>query len=124
MDLLQKTEIAALIIETACRIYAPKDTGNLSMNGIRSVYENGMWQVVIGGEVAPYAVETNEVWEKGKNPNEGWVENAINSVKQSIVGVFQDKYTEEDLINYQSKLTKLANETLKVRSKGVIDFGI
>lgn len=124
MDLLQKTEIAALIIETACRIYAPKDTGNLSMNGIRSVFENGMWQVVIGGEVAPYAVRTNEVWEKGKNPNEGWVENAINSVKQSIIGIFQDKYTEEDLINYQSKLTKLANETLKVRSKGVIDFGI
>ena len=47
MDLLKKTEICALILETACRIYAPKDTGNLSINAIKSVYEDGVWQVFL-----------------------------------------------------------------------------
>lgn len=129
MDILQKTELAARIIETACVIYAPKDTGNLSLNAIKSVYEDGVWQVVIGGEIAPYAVYTNEPWLSGKwkgavNPNQGWVERAIESVRMSIIGVFQDKYTIEEIQKYQNKLNVLATNVARARTRGVIDFDI
>lgn len=129
MDLLKKTEICALILETTCRIYAPKDTGNLSINAIKSVYEDGMWQVVIGGELAPYAVYTNEAWisEKWKgaqNPNEGWIQNAIEAVRPAIIGIFEGTYTEEEIAEYQNKLNILADELIEKREKGVIDFDI
>ena len=129
MDLLKKTEICALILETTCRIYAPKDTGNLSINAIKSVYEDGMWQVVIGGELAPYAVYTNEAWisEKWKgaqNPNEGWIQNAIEVVRPAIIGIFEGTYAEEEIARYQEQLDLLLIETIIYKEKGVIDFDI
>lgn len=118
----QKTQFVAQIVETACRIYAPKDTGNLSLNAIRSVYENNVWQVVIGGEVAPYAIYTNEEWinRQGKNPNEHWIEKAIESVKSVIVNIFSDVYTVEEIEEYQGTLSTLADETILNRTKGEI----
>ena len=130
MELLRKSQLCALILETSCRIYAPKDTdGNLSINAIKSVYEDGMWQVVIGGELAPYAVYTNEAWisEKWKgaqNPNEGWIQKAIESVRTVIVGIFQGIYTEEEISKYQQQLDLLLIETIIYREKGVINFDI
>lgn len=126
MSLLQKTETVARIVETACIIYSPKDTGNLSMNAIRSVFEDGMWQVVIGGEVAPYAPYTNEPWIsprwKGKeNPNLHWVQDAIESVKPVIIGIFQDKYTQDEIMEYQSYLDSIVTYTTENRERGVID---
>ena len=122
LSLEQKTQFVANIVETACRIYAPKDTGNLSLNAIRSVYENGVWQVVIGGEVAPYAVYTNEEWinRAGKNPNEHWIEKAIESVKSVIINIFSDVYSVEEIQEYQGKLNTIAEETLLNRNKGEI----
>jgi hypothetical protein len=122
LSLEQKTQFVANIVETACRIYAPKDTGNLSLNAIRSVYENGVWQVVIGGEVAPYAVYTNEEWinRKGQNPNEHWIEKAIESVKSVIINIFSDVYSVEEIQEYQGKLNTIAEETLLNRNKGEI----
>lgn len=129
MDLLKKTEICALILETTCRIYAPKDTGNLVINAIKSVYEDGVWQVVIGGELAPYAVYTNEPWvsphwKSATNPNENWIQKAIESVRTVIVGIFQGIYTEEEISKYQQQLDLLLIETIIYREKGVIDFDI
>lgn len=129
MDLLKKTEICALILETACRIYTPKDTGNLSINAIKSVYEDGVWQVVIGGELAPYAVYTNEPWisphwKGATNPNENWIQKAIESVRTVIVGIFQGIYTEQEISKYQEQLDLLLIETIIYREKGVIDFDI
>lgn len=129
MDLLKKTEICALILETTCRIYAPKDTGNLAINAIKSVYEDGVWQVVIGGELAPYAVYTNEPWisphwKGATNPNENWIQKAIESVRTVIVGIFQGIYIEEEISKYQQQLDLLLIETIIYREKGVIDFDI
>lgn len=129
MEILQKTELAARIIETACVIYAPKDTGNLSLNAIRCVFEDGVWQVVIGGEIAPYAVYTNEPWLSSKwkgavNPNQGWIERAIESVRMYIIGIFQDRYTIEEIQKYQNRLSVLATNVVKARMEGVIDFDI
>lgn len=129
MDLLKKTEICALILETACRIYAPKDTGNLSINAIKSVYEDGVWQVVIGGELAPYAVYTNDPWvsphwKGATNPNENWIQNAIEAVRPAIIGIFEGTYTEEEIVQYQEQLDLLLIQTIIYREKGVIDFDI
>lgn len=122
MTINQKLETASQIIETACRIYAPKDTGNLSINAIRTVYENGTWQVVIGGEVAPYAIYTNEEWiNRGtENPNEHWIEKAVESVRGVLINIFTDSYTPEELNLYQNKLNKLADKTILKRIRGVI----
>ena len=68
---------AALYLHSAFVANAPKDTWNLSMNGIRIIQEEGRFYIAIGGEPAPYAVFTNEKWEKGSNPNEGWIERTI-----------------------------------------------
>lgn len=122
MTIDQKLETASQIIETACRIYAPKDTGNLSINAIRTVYENGTWQVVIGGEVAPYAIYTNEEWvNRGtENPNKHWIEDAIDSVRGTLINIFTDVYTPEELSVYQGQLLKQADKTLLARIRGII----
>lgn len=126
MTLYEKSELAAQIVQTACKIFAPKDTGNLAINAIRCVYEDGLWQVVIGGELAPYAIYTNEPWinRGGKNPNEGWIERAIESVKPVLIGIFQDKYTLEEIQTYTNKLDVLSNILIKDRMRGVINFDI
>lgn len=129
MNLLLKTELATNILETACRIYCPKDTRNLSMNAIRSVFEDGIWQVVIGGEVAPYAPYTNEPWispkwKGAKNPNLYWVQDAIESVKPVLIGIFQDKYTEDEIMEYQGYLDSLATYTIENGMRGEINYVI
>lgn len=69
--------LAALYLHSALVANCPKDTWNLALNGIRIVQDAGKFYVVVGGESAPYAHFTNEKWEKGTNPNEGWVERTI-----------------------------------------------
>lgn len=119
LTLEQKTQMASQILEFACKIYAPKKTGNLSINAIRSVYENGVWQVVIGGEVAPYAIFTNEEWvTRGtKNPNEHWVQKAIESVRGVLINIFSGKYTEEEIKNYQNNLSIMADKFIESRTR-------
>lgn len=71
---------------------APVKTGNLKFNSIRlhsrgiSANEKGelinRFEITIGGHIAPYAVYTNEPWISDKwhgkkNPNEGWIDNAV-----------------------------------------------
>ena len=49
------------------------------------------WQVTIGNENAPYAVYTNEPWIAprwgGKpNPNEGWIDRAVEDFVKQLAG--------------------------------------
>lgn len=93
------------IVLDACRILkqvlqarAPYDTGKLAMDSIRIV-EN---KVIIGGEIAPYAVFTNEPWTSGKwrgkkNPNEGWVQRAIEEALPLVRRTLAGKASEEDV---------------------------
>lgn len=122
MTIEQKTRLAAEIIEASCRIYAPKDTGNLSMNAIRCVYENGIWQVVIGGEIAPYAVFTNEPWinRKGTNPNENWIQDAIESIQEIIVDIFSGRYTEQEIQDFINDFNVIALDSIQNLRKGMI----
>lgn len=81
---------------------APYDTGNLALNSIRIVGN----AVYIGGEIADYAVYTNEPWiNKGgaKNPNEGWVERAIQEAIPILQRTLSGKATLEDIQDAQAK---------------------
>ena len=84
---------ACKLLKAVLQARAPYDTGNLALNSIR-IAEN---RVIIGGEIAPYAPFTNEPWEKGRNPNEGWVESAIREAAPIIGRVLSGKATDADV---------------------------
>lgn len=91
---------------------APYDTGNLAMNSIRIVGNS----VVIGGEdIAPYAPYTNEPWSsekwKGKkNPNEGWVQRAIEEALPIIQRVLSGKANDKDIKTAREKYQSIIEE--------------
>ena len=72
MDMIKET---LSLLKLVLQARAPYDTGNMALNSIRIV-DNAVY---IGGEIADYAIFTNEPWTNrpGKNPNEGWVQRAI-----------------------------------------------
>lgn len=106
---------AALLLQTALVANAPKDTWNLALNGIRLVQDNGQWYVLIGGEIAPYAVFTNEPWTRGKNPNEGWIERTIEECLPMIQQIMSGTITQEEVDEwkrqqYETDLTRQYQE--------------
>lgn len=82
------------------KIKAPKDTGNLAINAIKKVWnpEANTWDIIIGGELAPYAVYTNGVWinRPGTNPNEGWIQEACIEAKSVLVAILSGSISEEE----------------------------
>ncbi len=96
------------------RIRAPKDTWNLTNHGIRKVWNpvRFSWEVVIGGEPAPYAIYTNEPWISTKwhgaiNPNQGWIQMAVEEAKPTLIGILSGVITEQD---YQDLMSKATNQ--------------
>lgn len=96
MDLIRE---ACKLLKLVLQARAPYDTGNLAINSIRIV-ENS---VVIGGEIADYAIYTNEPWtnKSAKNPNEGWVKKAIAEATPLIQRALSGKATSKDVKNSQ-----------------------
>ena len=98
MDMIYE---ACRILKQVLQARAPYDTGNLAMNSIRIDRNRGC--VLIGGQdIAPYAPFTNEPWTSAKlegrqNPNEGWVQKAIEEALPIIQRVLSGKATDEDV---------------------------
>lgn len=71
---------AVLAAFNAFQATAPIRTGNLRYNATRLESKGiGEWVIKVDGNVAPYAVFTNEPWISPKwrgkrNPNEGWID--------------------------------------------------
>ncbi len=106
MDLVYE---ACKILKAVLQARAPYDTGNLAMNNIRIDRNRG--RVIVGSkESADYAPITNEPWvsEKWhgkKNPNEGWINRAIEEALPIIQRVLSGRATDkevEDALNYYS----------------------
>lgn len=121
MTLQEKLEQATKYLQQALKINAPKDTGNLSLNAIRiSQVSPNEFRIIIGGEIAPYAVFTNEKWinRKGVNPNQNWVERTLEQAKPFIAQIMSGAITlteiEEALVGQrvelQAELDELAGE--------------
>ena len=124
MTLQEKLEQASKYLQSVLKLFAPKDTGNLSLNAIRLVQvKPDEWQIIIGGEIAPYAVYTNEKWQSqrwaGKrNPNEGWVNRAIESATPNLNLIMSgaitpsefDKLILESATELQDQLNEIVGE--------------
>lgn len=77
------------LIVMTLKANAPKDTGNLSLNGIR-IIDNS---VGIGGDIAPYAKKTEEVNKSSK----GWIKNTIAALQPTIESIFKQQMSNEDI---------------------------
>jgi hypothetical protein len=109
LSVQQRAEMASDFLCKYLKLVAPKDTWNLTINGIHTIYEDGTYYVLVGGETAPYAVSTNEKWAVGRNPNEGWLDKAIDTcVKNAFPLFFQGTYEKIDIENLQ-KINDLKN---------------
>lgn len=100
----QRIEQAVDYLLLWLQIRAPKDTGNLALNGIRKAFdpETQTALIVIGGEVAPYAVYTNEPWiddrwNGAQNPNQGWIQFAIEEARPVLIMILSGTMTQEDV---------------------------
>ena len=111
----QRLDQAADFLVLWLQVKAPKDTGNLALNAIRKAYDdNGMPLIVIGGEVAPYAVFTNEPWIDDKwngaqNPNQGWIQRAIQEAAPTMRMMLSGTMTQDDIEN----LNRVASVSLQ-----------
>lgn len=121
MNLDELRKWACNILKTVLQAKAPYDTGNLSIHSIRIDSDgNG---VFIGGEIAPYAVYTNEAWLSDKsngkkNPNEGWIGKAIREaepiLKQALSGKMTREEYEEAMKKYELEKDRRAEHLAKV----------
>ena len=103
-----KTKILRAVYE-ACdyiKSVAPFDTGNL--RDTIDVFEvsKNEYEIRIGGELAPYAVYTNETWVaqrwKGhKNPNEPWINLAVDEAVRRMAAYLggEVSYNEQELVD-------------------------
>ena len=97
-----RLEQAADYLVLWLQLRAPKDTWNLALNGIKKAYDEfGSPQIVIGGELAPYAVYTNEPWISPKwngktNPNEAWIHRAIQDAVPILANIMSGVMTQEE----------------------------
>lgn len=71
--------------EVILRVSAPYKTGNLRYNAIKvEMTDANTCKLYVDEKVAPYMKYTNEPWEHGKNPNEGWFDNAAAKIARYI----------------------------------------
>lgn len=103
MTFNDKLEQATKYLELMLKLHAPIDTGNLKTSGIRiaQVSPNN-FQIIIGGEIAPYAVYTNaewiaERWAGKRNPNQGWVNKTIELAKPYLIQILSGAVTLTEL---------------------------
>lgn len=118
MTLQDKLYQATLYLQTILKIFAPKDTGNLSLNAIRVAQVSpSVYQIIIGGEIAPYAIYTNQKWTSPrwsgvKNPNEGWIERAIKSARPNLIAILSGKFEPSALEQLQLQASGQLQEQL------------
>jgi len=127
MTLDEKLYQASKYLEAILRIFAPKDSTNLAKNAIRVVQvAPSNYQIIIGGEIAPYAVYTNAEWISPKwrgkrNPNQNWVGRAIESAKPFLNQILSGGVTlseiEQQLFTSRTQL----QEQLNLLAEGVDD---
>lgn len=99
LSLEERRKFALQYLESVLRLFCPKRLGNLSRNAITIINDS---QILIGNEIVDYAQATNEKWEDErwhgkKNPNEGWVDNALEAAKPMLVNIFSGDISEEEI---------------------------
>lgn len=96
---------ACLYLSEMLRLSAPVDTGNLALNSINIVFKSPTRvTIVIGAEVAPYALYTNEPWISPRwrgrtNPNEHWVQAACEAARPVMRALISGSISEEEYLD-------------------------
>jgi hypothetical protein len=123
MKLQDRMFLASQYLQRTLQMYAPIDTGNLMLHGIlpAEMLNPFVYEVIIGGGVVNYAVITNEMWEGRTNPNQGWVERAIEyalpMIKQIVFGQISIEDVNELLLSKAQDVQNKLNERAKALSE-------
>lgn len=115
--MLNKDLLAINYLYSTLKLVAPYDTGNLALNSIRIARDQRGYKVLIGGEIAPYAPITNAKWEKGQNPNEGWVQRAIHQALPKIKQIYAGDITREEVEKYERYVVQTLKDRLIQRKR-------
>ena len=121
LSLEDRKKFALEYLKDLLKVMCPKDTFNLSINGIVLVEEEF---IGIGNEIAPYAIFTNEPWDNGKNPNEGWIDNTIQMALPYISQLMSGEITADEIqnaikINQDNLSNQMLNVAKEFETKGV-----
>lgn len=72
------------------QMVVPIDTGNMRYNATQfNTGGMGQYEIIVNGDIAPYAVYTNEPWTSPKwngkqNPNEGWIDDTVETIAEFL----------------------------------------
>jgi len=94
LNLQERLFQAGIYLQRTLQMYAPIDKGNLMMHGIlpAEMINPYVYEVIIGGGVVNYAVQTNEV-----GRNQGWVEKAIDFAMPTVRTIVFGNIDEQEL---------------------------
>jgi hypothetical protein len=112
-------------------IKAPFRTGNLALNGIGTVQKVGLvtgatYEIAIGGEIAPYVVYTNEKWVAEKwngatNPNENWIQRAIDEAKPTMIQILKSMIDEKGIQELLRSQGQVIDQRIDMRKQMLIE---
>lgn len=115
LSFFDRLDQAADYLVIMFKIAAPKASFNLAVNGIRKAYSDntGFPIIVIGGEVAPYAIYTNEPYISDRylnkrtgvmaiNKNQGWIQKTIRECIPTLQAILSGSMTMEEYATLMS----------------------
>ena len=109
--------MAGNILYVVVKSFCPVRTGNLVTNGITMKSDGS--EIYIGGDLAPYAIYTNENWNmfapplQGHiNPHERWIDKAITEAVPLIKSALSGGISEEEYNNILKKYNKQVQNTM------------
>ena len=111
ISLDDRVNLAAQTLMMALKLDAPKDTWNLTYNGIALVQVSPQfYKIVIGGENAPYAIYTDK--------REGircyhWVENCCATNTANLTQILGGKLSKDDVLKYTEEIERSTKQVQK-----------
>lgn len=102
------------VLKSTLVAMCPYDTGNLSAS--IDIYDRDTApKIIIGNDTVDYAIYTNEKWSKGRNPNEGWVQRAIEACRPLIQAIFGGTISQAEIDEYIKKQGNIYHTTQQRR---------
>jgi len=110
-------KMAGDILYVVIKSFCPVRTGNLVSNGITMKSDGS--EIYIGGDLAPYAIYTNENWnmfapplQGHTNPHEGWIDKAITEAIPLIKSALSGDISTEEYNDILKKYNKQVQDTM------------
>ena len=111
--------MAGNILYIVVKSFCPVRTGNLVSNGITMKSDGS--EIYIGGDLAPYAIYTNENWnmfapplQGHTNPNERWIDKAIQEAVPLIKSALSGDISAEEYNDILKKYNKQVQNKMNI----------